>query len=86
MSIYDDTTDGSGTVIYGGHWLAAEPNAFRWNWGPDLQATDHGFYFCAGCLAYCDAMDVTLGDFGELHCSFCGSDDLMNPTGMELED
>ena len=74
MSEYDDTTNGSGTMVYGNHWAASEPNAYKWNVAPLKPRMT--FFICAGCLAYCDAMDVVVGDFAELHCAFCGSDEI----------
>lgn len=85
MSIHDDAPDGSGTMVYGGHWHPAEPNAYKWGAGPEMRTSGHAFLFCCVCLAYCEAMDVVVGNFGEYHCIFCGSDEVCFPTNEDLE-
>lgn len=74
MSIHDDVTDGSGTMVYCDHWLAAAPNSYRWISGPLIREQGASFLLCGDCFCYCDVMDVVVGDFGDLHCVFCGSD------------
>lgn len=74
MSIYDDTTDGSGTLVYGGHWCAWEPSAYRWSVGPMMREVGAQFFICHSCFCYLEAMDAIVGDFGDLHCVFCGHD------------
>lgn len=74
MSIYDDTIDGSGVLVYAGHWVAAEPNSARWVTWPLMGAQGATFYQCAACRGYCDGVGIVTGDFGSLHCTFCGSD------------
>ena len=74
MSIHDDAPDGSGTMVYNNIWCAAEPNAWRWVAAPIVRDSGAVFLECGDCLCYCDAMDVIVGDFGDLHCVFCGSD------------
>jgi hypothetical protein len=74
MGIHDDVTDGSGTMVYTNIWYAAEPNAWRWVVGPIFRESCAAFLECEGCLGYGGASDVVVGDFGDLHCTFCGSD------------
>lgn len=76
MSQYDDADNGSGTLVYGGYWLPAEPNAYKWMIGAEMRKEGINFLVCGSCLAYCDAMDVIVGDFAELHCVFCGADEI----------
>lgn len=76
MSIYDDAQNGSGTQVYCEYWYSAEPNAWTWVASHFMQEKGAPFLECAGCLAYVDATNVVVGDFGDLHCEFCGSDEI----------
>lgn len=77
MSIYDDTDDCSGTMLYTltsgkEYWAAADPNAARYS-----KVLKYGdFLRCVGCSACLDNFDIVTGDFGDLHCVYCGSDDI----------
>ena len=72
MSIYDDADNGSGTLVYCDHWVAAEPNSSHWVAGHIFREAESNFLICVGCYCYCDPSDVVTGDFGDLHCGFCG--------------
>lgn len=52
MSIHDDATDGSGTMVYADLWCAADPNAWRWVAGPIFRESGAVFLECEGCLGY----------------------------------
>lgn len=81
MSKYDDCMDGSGTTVYGNHWVAAVPNAHGWQIG-----FLHTMLLCEDCGAYLDALDMSIGNFGDLHCIFCGSDHIVREPDEPWED
>lgn len=73
MSIHDDATNFTGVLAYGEFWYAPEPNAVQYT---RILNPRNAFVLCQKCGVYTTALDIVTGDFGNIHCVYCGSDDI----------
>ena len=76
MSIYDDADNCSNTQILGGKWAPFEPCSALFSVGVEMNRCGVNFLYCGGCESYLDHYDISIGNFGDLHCTYCAGSDL----------
>lgn len=84
MSQYDDDPADSGTMCNGlGFWVPFESPANLRTFGKILRENKQSFFQCAECVSILDVWDVAVGDFGDIHCAYCGGNNIKFPSKIK---